>query len=307
MTDEATFVPEEHMRRKRDAYWADLVGGTTGAYKTGQIQDLLRDWTLPSDSVIVDVGAGTSYLSKMLAEIGGQPDAKIVCVDYDEGIIEEMRKQETDPQVEWRVADARELGSWTEKVGVVSYFDVLHEVYSFVGRVEGGKEVRHDVGIAAVEEVLAASAQVLTPGGVVVITDDVIPESDGDITLKCRNDLVRRTLKERVEVEYGSRPLQITWQDEDTFTMPVRTFATLLTQYNKPKKGDETRWAVEQMEVHQYMKVSDYERVLGGHGLTVTTHTGTADVVTDEWNEDFELVDGLDAFPDKRVAVVATK
>lgn len=302
---EATFVPEEHMRRKREEYWADLVGGVTGAFKTQQVSRLLDGRTLPADSKIVDVGAGTSDLSKMLAEMGGLE--QIVCLDYDAPIVEEMAAKETDARVEWRVGDARDLGSWDERVGAVTFFDILHEVYSFVGRSGDDPLVDHDTGIAAVEEILAASAKVLAPGGIIVITDDVLPEEEATVRLRCRTPEVVDVVK-RVQTEYRSRDLEISWTGDDQFEIPAQKLATLLTQYNKPKRGDEARWAVEQMEIHQYMRPSDYERVLGAHGMTVHLDLGTADVVADEWNADFEILGGLpDGFPPKRVAVVAVK
>ena len=45
------------MRRKQPEYWMDLVGGVTGRYKTEQIHRLLAGKTLPTGSVVVDVGA----------------------------------------------------------------------------------------------------------------------------------------------------------------------------------------------------------------------------------------------------------
>jgi SAM-dependent methyltransferase len=296
--------PQEHMRRKRDAYWADLVGGVTGAYKTAQVAGLLEGHRLPEDSAVVDVGAGTSHLSKMVAEMGGAP--RIICVDYDDGIVQTMRAAETDPAVEWRTADARELASWTDRVGAVTFFDILHELYSFVGRETAEAPVDHARGRVAVDEALTAAAQLLAPGGVIIITDDVLPEEEVDVRVACRRheiaDLVRR-----IEREYPSRPLEIRWIDDLTFEIPARTFITLLTHYNKPKAGDEARWAVEQMEVHEYMKVSEYEAFMRRAGLTPRITVGTPDEALAEWREDFEVLAGLDDFPLKRVAVVAVK
>ena len=104
----------------------DLQGGTAGAHasqarrllgRSGRrchrrLQDragalgLLEGHRLRDDSAVVDVGAGTSDLSKMVAEMGGE--SRIICVDYDEGIVEAQRAAETDPAVEWRTADALE-------------------------------------------------------------------------------------------------------------------------------------------------------------------------------------------------------
>src|SRR5262249_43445236 len=119
MSDHTAFVPEEHMRRKQDAYWSDLVGGVTGAYKTAQVQGLREGHTLPAGSAVIDVGAGTSDLSKMVAEYGGV--SRIVCLDYDEEIVAEGRAQETDARVEWRVGDARDTDAYGENVGAVTF------------------------------------------------------------------------------------------------------------------------------------------------------------------------------------------
>lgn len=304
MTDSAAFVPEEHMRRKRDAYWTDLVGGVTGGYKTEQVSRLLSGWSAPADSKIVDVGAGTSHLSKMVAEMGGAE--QIICVDYDDDIVTDGRAAETDPRVEWRTADARDLGSWTDRVGAVTFFDILHEAYSFVGRVGDDPAIDHARGRVAVEEILTATASALAPGGVLVITDDVLPEEEGVVRVACQREDIAQLVR-RIEREYRSRSLDIQWVDDLEFDIPARTLITLLTQYNKPKRGDEARWAVEQMEVHEYMKASEYDAFLRDLGLTPSIDVGTPPEALAEWQDDFRIVSGLDGFPLKRVAVVAVK
>jgi hypothetical protein len=281
MTDHALFVPEEHMRRKQDAYWSDLVEGVTGKYKTEQVRSLLADRRLPHG-------------------------APIVCLDYDDAIVEEGRGAETDKRVEWRNGDAREPESYGSGLAAVTFFDILHEVYSFVGRSAEDGSVDHARGRAAVDEALVAAAGALAPGGVILITDDVLPEDDVTVTLRARTPEIVALLH-RIEREYPSRPLEIKWLDDERFEVPARTFTTLLTQYNKPKRGDEARWAVEQMEVHEYMKGSEYESFLGDLGLTVHLHRGTPAEAYAEWAGDFEILGGLEDFPPKRVAVMAVK
>lgn len=306
MTDHAIFIPDEHMRRKRDAYWTDLVGGVTGRYKTAQVQRLLEGRTLPEGSSIVDVGAGTSDLSKMVAEYGDVDS--IVCLDYDDDIVQRSRAAETDPRVEWRTGDASDLAAYGSDVGAVGFFDILHEVYSFVGRSPETGAIDHAVGRAAVEAILRAAATALAPGGVILITDDVLPEEgDTPVRVRTRTPEIAEVLH-RIAREYPSRPLEIEWEaDGRTFTIPARTFITLLTQYNKPKHGDEARWAVEQMEVHEYMSVSEYEAFFGALGLTVIADVGTPPEAYAEWSGDFEVLDGLPDLPSKRVAVLAVK
>ena len=304
MTDHAAFVPEEHMRRKQDAYWSDLVGGVTGAYKTAQVQSLLEGRRLPEGTAVIDVGAGTSDLSKMVAEYSGANE--IVCLDYDPEIIAEGARAETDERVEWRVGDARDVTAYGENAGAITFFDILHEVYSFVGRSTETGAVDHVIGRAAVEECLTAAANALAPGGVILITDDVLPEQDVTVTVRARTPEIVALLH-RIEREYPSRPLEIVWLDDERFEIPARTLITLLTQYNKPKRGDEARWAVEQMEVHEYMKGSEYEAFFGALGLTTHLHIGTPPEAYAEWAEDFEVLAGLDDLPAKRVAVMAVK
>ena len=123
MSEGTQLEPSEHMRRKQPEYWMDLVGGVTGRYKTEQIQRILAGKTLPTGTVVVDVCAGTSALSKMVAEEGGVD--KILCIDYDAGIVDAGRAAEADPRVEWRVADARDLGAIPEAIGAVTFLDIL--------------------------------------------------------------------------------------------------------------------------------------------------------------------------------------
>lgn len=305
MCEVTRLEPGEHMRRKQPEYWMDLVGGVTGRYKTEQIQKLLAGKRLPPGSVVVDVGAGTSDLSKMVAEEGGVD--KILCIDYDAGIVDAGHAAETDPRVEWRVADARHLDAIPEAIGAITFFDVLHEVYSFVGRGDTSSIVDHQKGVAAVRDILAGSAAALAPGGLIVITDDVLPEETGLVVVRARTAESAAVVR-RIVDEYPSRDLQLLWSgSSDTFTIPARNLATLLTQYNKPKRGDLARWRVEQMEVHQYMSAAEMAEFLHELGLETAVHVGTPDEALAEWSADFEVVSGLVGLPEKRVALVAQK
>lgn len=296
--------PAEHMRRKRDAYWSDLTAGETGRYKTDQVVRLLAARSLPVESSVIDIGAGTSDLSALVADIGGVRD--IVCVDYDPALVAERAAHEENPLVNWRVADARDLTHLDTTPGAVTFFDVLHEVYSFVGRDEETGRVVHEVGIEAVREALRSAAEVLAPGGVVIVTDDVLPDQEITTVVRARNDLAAETVR-LLERDYPSCDLEIVWRDDAVFEIPSRRLITLLTQYNKPKRGDMDRWRVEQMEVHEYMSANEIRTFFEGLGMRVDLETGTPEQARLEWESDFEVIEGLSALPDKRVAVVAQK
>jgi len=294
------------MRVKNDDYWTDLVEGVTGNYKTEQLMRLLKGVTLPAGSAVVDIGCGTSILSKVVAKETGLDS--IICADYDPQIVAEGRSAETDPRVQWRVADAQELPGWNDRIGAVTFFDVLHEVYSFVGREETGSEIDHERGLKAVKTVLEAGAKALEPGGVIIITDDILPEEKGSVKVRCLSTSIKDVVKKLV-AEYPSRVLAVEWdsQANDTFYIPARHFMTLLTQYNKLKRSDLSRWNVERMEVHEYLSPLEYEEFFSQYGLETKVDAGTPKEALDEWSTDFEIVDGLDGFPPKRGTVVATK
>jgi hypothetical protein len=204
------------------------------------------------------------------------------------------------------VADARSLEDLGESVGVVSFFDMLHEVYSFAGRGEDDPVIDHERGIAAVRSVLAASARALEPGGMLIVTDDVLPEDPATTAIRCRTPEAAAAVR-RLEAEYPSRRLRIRWSGDRDFEIHGHDLATLLTQYNKVKRGDLARWNVEQLEVHQYMSGDDYRRDLAEHGLTAHIDVATPPETLAEWSADFEVTGGRDGFPHKRVAVVAVK
>ena len=296
--------PGEHMRRKRESYWADLTAGETGRYKTQQVVSLLAGRSLPTASSVVDIGAGTSDLSSLVADIGGVEH--IVCVDYDPAVVAEREAREANPRVTWRVADARDIARLGAAPGAVTFFDVLHEVYSFVGRDESTGRVDHEIGIAAVQEALDSAIGALAPGGIIVITDDVLPDEHVVVVVRAKNALSADTVR-LLQTDYPSCDLEIAWRDAWIFEMPSRRLVTLLTQYNKPKRGDMDRWLVEQMEVHEYMSASELRSFFEERGMHVDIDVGTPELARQEWEADFEILQGLPDLPEKRVALVAQK
>ena len=180
---------------------------------------MLEGHTLPDGSAVIDVGAGTSALSKMVAEYGGV--SRIVCLDYDEEIVADGRAQETDPRVEWRVGDARDPDAYGENVGAVTFFDILHEVYSFVGRSPADGSVHHATGLDAVKDVPARRGRRAGAGRRDPDHRRRAPGGGRDGHGGARARRRSSALLHRIEREYPSRPLEIAWLDDERFEIPV--------------------------------------------------------------------------------------
>lgn len=72
MGDGVDGTTETHKNRKREEYWADLVGGGTAAYKMGVLERLLEGGPPAPGGDILDVGAGD--LARQLIEANGRDD-----------------------------------------------------------------------------------------------------------------------------------------------------------------------------------------------------------------------------------------
>lgn len=294
---------ETHKNRKREEYWADLVGGGTAAYKMGVLERLLEGGPPAPGGDILDVGAGTSDASNFVRRF--VPEARVVRCDYDATVIEAAAEACDDPDVEFRVADIFEVGNWTDQFSIVLFLDMLHEVYSFVGRSDGlDSPIDHGLGQDAVRRALASVSRLVRPGGVIVITDNVLCEYTGNVEVRVDPDV--RAAVVRFLEDYPSRQMAVDWEGDRLF-IGAHDFCILLTQYNKIKTGQEDRWAVEQLEIHQYMMLSEFATVFDTLGFDLECVVGTPDDAYDEWSSDFEVVAGLEALPLKRVTLVATR
>ncbi|NQW09049.1 MAG: methyltransferase domain-containing protein [Alphaproteobacteria bacterium] len=301
---------EEHKSRKVEAYWADLVEGETGLYKAGVIKRLVDDHLRIPVRQVLDIGCGTSEIARRLAErIGSE---RVVGVDYDAEIIDKLRRHEWKVGIDtqWRVADIFDIGAWDERFELVFLLDILHEVYSFVGRSDDGKGgqliINHQKGLDATYRALDSIAKVVPSGGGIVITDDILPDHNESVEVKAKNPKVLSTLKTFVE-EYPSRQIDLEWTSTDTFRIPAHDFSIVLTQYNKLKNGDLQRWNVEKLEIHQYFREADYRDVFRSLGFTPHIVVGTPCGARDEWCDDFEMLFGLPSIPAKRVSVLAVR
>lgn len=298
-------LTDEHIARKREAYWDNLVGGDTGRYKAAVIELLLERTPPAQCRAVLDIGCGTSVIAlhhrhRLSAE-------RMVCMDYDPNVVAAMKAQSTATDIDWWVADIFAIDEREDRFDLVFLLDMLHEVYSFKGRTGGADSpVDHERGMNALTEALKRVGRIVNPGGAIIITDNVLSEENAAVTVRPRTPAALAAVR-RFFAEYPSRLMAPVWGEDGRFTLPARDLCILLTQYNKIKAGQEDRWAIERLEIHQYMSVGEARRFFDGIGFDLDAVVGTPEAAMVEWDADFEVLDGLPALPEKRITLVARK
>lgn len=302
-------LSQDHKSRKRTAYWDNLVGGETGHYKALLIEKLIAAHLPPKVDAILDVGCGTS---EIFLHYGAALSSKhMVGMDYDAAVVAAAANRFPSvgaTAVDWRVADIFEIGTWPDQFDIVFLLDMLHEVYSFYGRPNRNvaEPVDHKLGLKRALEALTNVAGLVKPGGAIIITDNVIAEGEGLVSIRMRSNEVGAVVR-RFIAEYPTRQIAGTWISADILRLPIADLCILLTQYNKLKSADQTRWNVEKLEIHQYMTLSQYRAYFEGLNFTLFAEVGTPANAMAEWSDDFELLEGLPALPNKRITLLAVK
>lgn len=302
-------LSQDHKSRKKSAYWDNLVGGETGHYKALVIEKLIATHLPSKVDAILDVGCGTSeiflHYGRALAA------KKMVGMDYDAAVVAAAAEQFPmvgSTTVDWRVADIFEIGNWTDRFDLVFLLDMLHEVYSFYGRPnrDVGEPVNHELGLKKALDALTNVAGLVRPGGGIVITDNVIAEGTSLVHVRMRTPKVTAVVR-RFLSEYPTRHIAGIWVSDEVLQLPIADFCILLTQYNKLKAADQGRWNVEKLEIHQYMTLSEYRAFFEELNFTLFSEVGTPASALTEWQDDFEVLKGLPALPDKRITLLAVK
>ena len=299
-------LTEDHKARKQEAYWEDLVGGNTSQYKEAVLDQLIRTYLPDRVEEILDIVCGTSDIA--FKHRDRLKASKLVCTDYDAAIVERMRADQAGRNVEWRVGDIFQIDRWVDRFDLVFLLDMIHEVYSFCGResrqVPG--EINHERGGQAVRAALTSVARLVRPGGGIAITDNVLSAETGPVAVRLLNPEARAAV-DRFLAEYPSRRMLVERPAEDVLVIKAHDFCILLTQYNKIKTGQEHRWRVEQLEIHQYMTEDEYRRLFDELGFDLHCIIGTPKPALEEWQSDFEVLSGLPALPPKRITLLAIK
>lgn len=295
----------QHKNTKQTAYWDDLVNGTTGRYKEAWIKKLVDEYLELSGGALLDVGCGScAFILAFRDQIRA---TSATFLDYDETIVDQMRRKIQGDGVYFQVADI--LSSQVKgRFDLVFFLDMLHEVYSFHGRPQKNMEspVDHLLGVQAVKKAIAHISPSINPGGGIVITDNVLCEEDVTIEVAVLHAEIKETLVHFFK-DYPSRRMKHEWLDHRHLQINSRDFCILLTQYNKIKHHDTARWATERMEIHQYMTLSEYRTLFADLGYVLHYEVGTPKSAYEEWCNDFKVIKGLERIPQKRITLLAVK
>ena len=295
-------VEAHHKNSKGSAYWADLTARETHAYRQICLDQLLEEHFRRSCVSILELGVGTDTVLLDYKHRFGA--ARAVGVDYDEPAIRRMRQAY--PEASWQVADIMEMRP-EGRYDLVLLLDVVHEIYSFYGRPgrQLSERVDHALGLQAVGTMFDNLCGSIEPGGAIALTDNVLPNVDRPMQIRMRHQAARAAVERFVDT-YPSKKISASW-DGDVLSLPASDLCVLLTQYNKIKQGKEDRWEVERMEVHQYMSEAEYCAFFARLGFATYAILGTPSQALSEWEEDFDLVAGGEAFPHKRITLLAVR
>jgi len=300
-------ISETHKKSKKREYWDDLSVGSTTAYKATKIEELIRNFFPPRCGSILDIGSGGNcdHILKYRKLLGA---AKISCLDYDKKVINQMRLQFPNEGIEWHVADIFQLPQFKGGFDLVFLLDVLHEVYSFYGRLSGDRNepINNERGLEYVVNAITNISGIVNQRGGIIITDNILPEENVPVTLRLRSKEISNAVDYFLK-NYPSRKFGEISRKGDFITLNPQDFSVLLTQYNKIKKKDWDRWVVERLEQHQYITKRQYQEMFARLGFRTNMIVETPNYVRKEWEQDFEIIKGLGDFPPKRVTLLSIK
>jgi SAM-dependent methyltransferase len=304
MTADSPHISSDHQGAKKDSYWENLTAGGTAAYKERQIDLLLSQFGPKTIQSILDIGCGTCDLIFRYQDALRVPS--VTCLDYDPKVIDQLRNKYPDRKVDWVVGDVFALSKSNQKFDLIFLLDMIHEVYSFYGRIDPriDCQVDHARGLEAVGRLLDNVAAACSVGGAIVITDNILCEQNHSVLVRMKSPKTVETVRYFFE-NYPTKKIDHCFEGADLLRLNSRDFCILLTQYNKIRDGLWDRWNVEKMEIHQYFCQSEYIREFERRGFTLHLVPETPPETATEWAGDFEVLEGLSDLPPKRVTLLA--
>lgn len=299
---------QEHKQLKQPDYWSDLTSGTTSQYKEQVIERLLANHFSRRCDGLVDIGAGTCdallrYREKLSANL-------VAIIEYDEKILNQMQVRYPQTFIRWIHADILQIAGMglAPEFDLVFLMDMLHEVYSFYGRPDRnlGTQVDHALGLVHVRQALENVLSIMRPQCGIVISDNVLCPENHEVRVRLRRPAVLDAVR-YFFIHYATKRIPHAFPEEDVMTLSARDFCILLTQYNKIKENNWMRWNVERHEIHQYMTLAEYRQTFADLGCDLHAVIGTPDATVAEWHEDFDVLDGLERIPEKRITLLAMR
>lgn len=151
------------------------------------------------DSVL-DVGAGSGVVGNMI--LGAFPNACVTAIDSSDTAVERLLPVSAKYPGRMQVKQTEFLPIEKQKYDAVVFCSVLHEIFSYT-EYEGRK-----FNLAIIEDTIKKAADMLNPGGRIIIRDGVAPSSNRKVMLRYLNEETRR-LAERYEREFRGFDLGI--------------------------------------------------------------------------------------------------
>ncbi|MBF0127976.1 MAG: hypothetical protein HQM02_12310, partial [Magnetococcales bacterium] len=236
--------------------------------------------------------------------------SRVAIIEYDEKILNRMRERYPQPFIHWIHGDILQIAGMglAPEFDLVFLMDMLHEVYSFYGRPDRdlGSQVDHALGLGYVRQALENVLTLMRPRCGIVISDNVLCPENHEVRVRLRRPAVVEAVR-CFFAGYATRRIAHAFPAPEVMTLNARDFCILLTQYNKIRERNWTRWNVERHEIHQYMTLDEYRRTFAELGCDLHAVIGTPDATVAEWNEDFEVLDGLERIPEKRITLLAMR
>lgn len=252
---------------------------------------------------LLELGCGDGQVIGAL--VGAHPSiTAAVGVDYSHPAIVKCRKAY--PSVSFVEGDftdpalLQDLGQFD----LILFVNSLHEVFSSTISLELG-EVDVLMAKKRVEKALAGAAQLLTPGGYLVLFDGL--EYSGDttqwVTIRFRNWQASRRF---VTFANEYRPFRISSRatgDPFVIELPLRDFARYI---DKSIFLEKRLWLTERLESYQYYTQAEFLEVFSRLGLYID-ELRTLTVNYEKWQAEVEiLTPGVD-FPVEHILILACK
>ena len=258
--------------------------------------------TLGQRPRLLELGCGEGQVIGALVE--AHPSLVAVGVDYSHPAIVKCRKAY--PSVSFVEGDFTDpaLLQHLGQFDLILFVNSLHEVFSSTISPELG-EVDVPLAKMRLEQALAGAAQLLAPGGCLVLFDGL--EYPGDtsrwVTIRFRHWGASRRFAIFAS-EY--RPFRISYRvtgDPFVIELPLRDFARYI---DKSIFLEKRLWLTERLESYQYYTQAEFLEVFSRLGLHID-ELRTLTVNYEKWQAEVEiLTPGVD-FPVEHILILARK